>query len=141
MASAPDRIRAVYDTNVLISALAWQGETRALWDAVEHGRVALIASPFILEEFVRVLRTKLHVPPDDVDLLADEILERAEIITPSSRITAVKAKESDNRILECAVDAAADVLVTGDIKHLRPLRTFRGIDILTPAEFRKLRLG
>jgi len=43
--------------------------------------------------------------------------------------------EADNRILECAVDAHANVLITGNMKDIRPLGTFRGIEILTPREF------
>ena len=40
--------------------------------------------------------------------------------------------QTDNRILECALEAVADVLVTGNLKHIRPLAFFEGIDILTP---------
>lgn len=42
--------------------------------------------------------------------------------------------ESDNRILECAVAAKAEIIVSGD-RHLRDLGEFRGIRILSPAEF------
>ena len=38
-------------------------------------------------------------------------------------------------ILECAVEAKAQVLVTGNFKHIVPLKSFRGIAILTPREF------
>jgi predicted nucleic acid-binding protein len=40
-------------------------------------------------------------------------------------------------VLECALAGEADYLVTGDKKHLLPLRQFRGIRIISPAEFLK----
>ena len=46
----------------------------------------------------------------------------------------IKDDEPDNRILECAVEAAAHVIVSGD-RHLRALRAYRRIDIMTPREF------
>ena len=42
--------------------------------------------------------------------------------------------ESDNRVLECAVDGQADCIVSGDI-HLLELQTLQGIDILTVMDF------
>jgi predicted nucleic acid-binding protein len=59
----------------------------------------------------------------------------ANIIALHSKVSIITSKESDNRILECALDAKAEVLVTGDLRDIRPLNTFRGIEILTPREF------
>ena len=42
--------------------------------------------------------------------------------------------ESDNRVLEAAVSAEVDYIVSGD-EHLLTLGSFQGIPILTPAEF------
>ncbi len=47
----------------------------------------------------------------------------------------IKAKDSDNRILECAVSGKADFLVSGDTKHITPLKQYMDITILKPAEF------
>lgn len=41
----------------------------------------------------------------------------------------------DRHVLECAIEANAHFLVTGDRKHLLPLREYQGIRIVTPAEF------
>ena len=60
---------------------------------------------------------------------------RGNISVMHSKVSAISSKESDNRILECALDAQADVLVTGDMRDIRPLNSFRGIEILTPREF------
>ena len=57
------------------------------------------------------------------------------LIKPTKEITAVKRDSSDNRILECALEAKADYIVSGDIKHLQSLKNFQGIPILSPAKF------
>jgi len=45
--------------------------------------------------------------------------------------------DADNRILECAVQEKVDYLVTGDAKHLQPLKEYKGIKVLSPADFLK----
>ena len=41
----------------------------------------------------------------------------------------------DAKVLACAFAGKADVIVTGDKKHLLPLKRYRGIPIVSPAEF------
>ena len=60
------------------------------------------------------------------------------VVDPEASISIVKGSEADNRILECAVEARADFIVTGDKRHLLPLATFRGVKIVSPAEFLEL---
>ena len=43
--------------------------------------------------------------------------------------------DTDNKVVECAVAAGATHLVTGDRRHLLPLKSYQGIQILSPAEF------
>lgn len=57
------------------------------------------------------------------------------IVWPTITLAVVTAKESDNRILECAVAGHADVIVTGDRKHLLKLGAYEGIPIVSPADF------
>jgi len=59
----------------------------------------------------------------------------SDLVAPTFTLTDIVAKESDNRFLECAVAGRADLIVTGDRKHLLPLGAFRGIPIVSPAEF------
>lgn len=46
----------------------------------------------------------------------------------------ITADPTDNRILECAVAADSDVIVTGD-RHLLALGNFQGIDVMTVTDF------
>jgi len=58
----------------------------------------------------------------------------AQLVRPKETIRLITEDESDNRVLECALEASADFVITGD-QHLRQLRTFRGIAIASPGEF------
>jgi putative PIN family toxin of toxin-antitoxin system len=140
MPSAPEPLRVVFDTNVYISAFYLRGETGDLWEHAEAGTFSLAVSPFILAEFAGVLERGFDLPAHTVDRLVDGVMTYARLVTPTTRMAVVKVHDADNRILECAVDAGAGILVTGDLKHLRPLGTCRGVVILTPAEFRRLHL-
>ena len=59
----------------------------------------------------------------------------ASVVDPKFKISVIERDETDNRILECAIEAKAEVLVTGNLKHIRPLASFHDIEILTPREF------
>lgn len=98
--------------------------------------VQLFVSPFMLTEFARVASQKLALPPRETERALRTIREIATIIEPQERLTIVREKDDDNRILECALAAAADLLITGDTKHLLPLHEVRGIPIRSPREAR-----
>ena len=66
-------------------------------------------------------------------------LEAIEVDPPRS-VSVIREKDDDNRILECALSARAHYLVSGDRRHLLPLRKFRGVSIVTPAEVMELLL-
>jgi predicted nucleic acid-binding protein len=57
------------------------------------------------------------------------------VVRPTIRLSGLVTAEADHRVLECAVSAVADFLVTGDKRHLQPLRNFRGIRVLSPRAF------
>ena len=48
----------------------------------------------------------------------------------------VKADPDDDKILECAVEGSADLIVSGD-RHLTRLKSFRGIGIVRPIDFHR----
>ena len=128
-------MRVVLDTNVLVSSLGLSGKTSRIWELAEEKRFELFASPFILEEFERVLLLKLNLSENLTRILVSEVKGLAQMVNPAMKLSVIKKDNSDNRILECAVESKSDVLVTGDLKHIRKLDTFEGIKILTPGEF------
>ncbi len=130
------KLRIVCDTNVLLSMLGFPGgRLDALWEIIQTDKVDLYLSEFILEELSKNLRLKAKLDAKDVAHVLHVLRGRAKIITPHSHVTAIRRKESDNRILECAVDSKVNVLVTGNFHDLVPLKSFHGISILAPRAF------
>lgn len=130
------KLRAVLDTNVLVSALGIGGVvTEQIWELVEDERFNAFVSPWILEEFRRNLIAKAGFSIQDALETVEYVAGTVGVVETDLRLSIIREKDSDNRILECAVEARAEVIVTGDLKHIRPLNFFKGIEILTPREF------
>ena len=55
-------------------------------------------------------------------------------VEPKLKLHVVNEDAEDNKILECALAAGADIIVSGD-KHLLKLGKFRKTRIITPREF------
>lgn len=128
-------MRVVADTNVLISALLFGGLSEQIFLAGLRGEIQLITSLPLLKELERVLKGKFKFDVHLVNDILDEVKNIMEIVEISSRIKVISHPEEDNRVLECAVDGGAEIIVTGDTRHILPLKEYRGIKILSPSEF------
>ena len=130
-------MRVVFDTNVYISAFVVpgsQGERAFL--LARHQRFELYASVAILTETANKLRDKFGQPDEDIEAALRLVSRAARVVKPRVRLT-VAADEPDNRILECAVEAAADIVVTGD-RHLLKLKQHGGATLLRLGDFLRL---
>lgn len=130
-------MRVVFDTNVFISAFVVpgsQGERAFL--LAQRRRFELHTSVAILTEMAHTLRRKFGQADDDIKQVLKMISRAASVRKPAVRL-AVLRDAPDNRILECAVEAGADLVVTGD-RHLLSLRKFQGIPIIRLADFTRL---
>lgn len=127
-------MKAVYDTNFFISALAIPGSRAeaAILRAAE-GEVQLLISKAIIHEVADVLARKLGRDTEQVSRVMVFLSELAQIVTPRRRLKVLR-DEPDNRILECAATGKADVIVTGD-RAMLGLGEYRGIRILSLKEF------
>lgn len=126
---------AVSDTNIYISALLFGGPCEAILGLARAGLLDLYDSPAIERELRQVLRQKFYWTDRQV---RDAVLELRLITTrihPTLHLSGVVRDADDHRILECAVAADVDYLITGDKRHLQPLKQFRGIQIVSPREF------
>ncbi len=130
-------MRAVFDTNVFISALMVPGSQaeRALRLA-RQGRLDLCTSVAILTETARKLREKFDQSEEDIRDALKMISRTAQVFKPSLRVNVLK-DVPDNRILECAVEARADLVVTGD-RHVLKLKKFHDIPILRLVDFLRM---
>ena len=131
------RLRVVVDTNVLFSALAFPAESppAKVFKLIVDGKLLAFSSSFIVDELEKNLRTKAGWDDEQLRVLRRRLKLMIRLVVPTSRLSVIKRIEADNRILECAVDAHANVLITGNLKDIRPLGAFQGIDIMTPREF------
>jgi putative PIN family toxin of toxin-antitoxin system len=127
-------MRIVVDTNVIVSALVFGGLPRRVFEAVEAGRCEFYYSGEIESETRRVLHDKFGWDEQRLDRYLPVLWKLGERVTPQHRVNAVKDDPDDNRILECALAAGADMIVSGD-GHLLKLNAYEGIAILTPREF------
>lgn len=128
--------RAVFDTNVLISAFLFPGGVSEKAFALAlSGAVASVTSPAILAELEGVLVRKFRIGAAEARRITSFAREVSECVEPAIVIDAVAKDPADNVILECAVWGRADFLVTGDKAHPLPLDPFRGIRILSPRQF------
>ncbi len=127
--------RAVFDTNVLISAYLWPGTPRTALDIVRSGRCTLVSALQALEEFVRVLGyRKFGFSPDEIAPLVDDLESLATLVRPRHTVRVITRDPTDNLFLEIALQGRCTALVSGD-RHLLELRRYRTVRILTPAEF------
>ncbi|MGI8644251.1 MAG: putative toxin-antitoxin system toxin component, PIN family [Thermomicrobiales bacterium] len=132
-------MRAVFDTNVLVSAhLSLTGLPARLLERWRQRHFEIIISIPLLDEVQTTMRRehlrRMH-RLDDVAIweMADELKTEGRLVEVQRTLGVVLADPDDNKIIECAVAGNADVIVTGDKKHLLPLGSYEGIPIVSPA--------
>jgi putative PIN family toxin of toxin-antitoxin system len=128
-------LRVTADTNVIISALNFAGNPSRILDMAEDATILLAVSDDILNEVERVLRRpKFGWSQERIDAAIREISGFTEHVEPTQRIDVITEDPTDNRIIECAAASGSEYLVSGD-KHLLKIGQYRGIKIVTPADF------
>ena len=111
-------VRVVLDTNILVSACWKPGGLEAqVADLAISGKIAICISAEILAEYRDVLsRPKLaSVNACALEMLA--ALETAAVLVETGAPVSASVDDDDNRFLECAQAAAADYLITGNLRH------------------------
>lgn len=127
-------MKAVLDTNIFISALALPGgqAEKAVLAAVE-GRFELVISKPIIHEVLGVLARKFERDAEELARVAVFLAELGDVIHPRKAVRILR-DEPDNRILECAHAARADVIVTGD-RAMLALGQYMETRVMTLREF------
>jgi uncharacterized protein len=125
------------DSNIYISGLVFAGQPLQFLDAARAGRFQLGLSDALLAEIVRVLRDKFLWTQAWLDALPLRLEKFTRRVHPAITLDAVQSDPDDNRVLECAVTAGAQFIVTGD-NHLLDLGQYSGIQIVKVADFMKL---
>ena len=107
-----------------------------MWTAGRNGRYYLLTSPFVIQEVARVLRFDFDWQEERIQRRLRVIAQVAEVVLPHSELKVVTADLDDDRILECAVDGKADLIVSND-HHLLDLKTYGSIPIIAGPDFRR----
>ena len=128
-------MRVVLDTNVIVSALNFPGNERLVLELALRGRFEFYLSQFILEEVAGVLTRKFDWNEERAAQVLQGIENAATVIDPPRLPELIDGGHADNRILECAVVANADYLVTGDRRHLLPIGEHQGTKITNAPRF------
>ena len=129
-------MRVVLDSHTLVWALLFGGAASRLVPLWQSGRITILVSGPILEEYLRVLAYPKFRLTDDENrgLIEDEFLPFIETVTRPRRVPVPCRDPRDRKFLECAVGGRARYLMTGD-QDLRELRTHLGVTILNVGEF------
>lgn len=131
-------MRAVLDTNVVVSGLLWKASPRQVLDAAHDQRLALYTSSVLLDELAEVLSRAHLAPAIAANRSSPAFLMRhyamlAQVVAPA-QIARVVAKDiDDDAVLACALAAQADWIISGDA-HLLNLKHYRGMRIIDAAE-------
>ena len=135
-------IRITVDTNVLVSATFWYGASYRIIELVEQGKVELVLSEAIIQEFSAVLEyeeIKKKIVNKRLLMLrtVEKLVFMSKIAVPAIKIAVVKEDPDDDRILECAVTGDVNYLISKD-NHLLKIVKYGKIKIVSPEEFLEL---
>lgn len=127
-------LRALCDTNVLVSAFIAGGPPSRVIEASIESRIELVLADPVLGELERVLTVKLGFEPERVREITALLLDIAVARTdaPTQAVEAITGDPDDDVVLACGVNADVDIIVSGDRRHMLPVREHRGIRIVSP---------
>jgi len=128
-------VRVVFDTNVLVSALGFGGTPlEALIRAFEDD-VQLVVASETLAELDRVMQyDRLPFTGGKRKQYLEILRNEAEVVTELPELAVVERDPDDDMFLACAVGGNCQYVVSGD-DHLLALKSFRGVEIVSPASF------
>jgi len=127
-----------YVFSIMDSLVTFKGKPREVLDLVWRGDIEACISSFILKELEETLKKDFGWDRDQIKHTVEKIKAKTILIRPKNRVSVIKEKDDDNRILECAIEGRVQYLISGDRKHLLPLKEYQRTKILSPAEFLKL---
>lgn len=137
-------MRIVLDTNVVLSALLWRGTPHHLLAAIaQRSSIQLCSSTALLEELADVLTRpsatkRLTLIDKTARAVLADYVEAIELVEPATVPRVVVGDVDDDQVIAAAVAARADLIVSGDRKHLLPLGSHEGIAIIEASEALRL---
>ncbi len=131
-------MKLVLDTNIYISAFLWGGKPKEILERAIEGKDEVFISRAIKDEIFEVLkRPRFKVNETAIEALIREIEDISELVIVTERIERLCRDIDDNAIIECAVGAEAEYLITGD-NDLLVLKSYRKIKIVNISEYLRI---
>ena len=131
-------MRVVLDTNVFLSAVLFGGKPQQVLDAAFSGRVRIFVSEALVAELDGVLRRpKFGLTTQFIQAIISEMTSLAEWVAPRRHVQVVDDDPTDNQVIDCAIEAGAHYIVSGDA-HLLRLAKFENTPILDVDGFLRL---
>ncbi|MBU1184373.1 MAG: putative toxin-antitoxin system toxin component, PIN family [Proteobacteria bacterium] len=131
-------MKAVFDTNVLIAAFLTEGLCSGLLIRARKQAFNLVLCDDIIQEFEGILMKKFKLTSIDISEISTIVSEAvSEILHKLGPIPNICRDPNDDMIIACAMDAAADYIVTGD-EDLLILKRYKDIVIINPRNFESL---
>ena len=140
MEKSPKLYQVVLDTSVLVAGLrSRRGASFALLELIGDSRWRMNVSPALLFEYEELARreaAQFWAEPDKVEAVIDFICANANKPRISYLWRPFLQDPDDEMLLELAVAARADFIVTHNVRDFQGAEKF-GIGILTPGGFLK----
>ena len=128
-------MKAILDTNVFISGVFFKGPPYQVLKAWREGRIQLLISDEIFEEYQRVgeLLSKDY-PKVDLGPFLELLAINTEFVMPEKLKNTVCEDPDDDKFLACALAGKSKIIISGD-KHLLRVSGYKGIKVLRPRKF------
>ena len=133
-------IRAVLDTNVLVSGLlSKQGPPHQVLDAWLEGHYTLVTSLYLVDELIHVLSypriaNRFRLAEREITDILAALLSQAEITPGQLHLPGATRDPKDDAVVACAIEGGADYIVSGD-QDLLVLGHYQGCQVITPRQF------
>lgn len=128
-----NRNRVVLDTNILVSALIFEGKPRTLLELALKKNIIVCISKPLLAELQEILLIKFEFSEQRVKQIERKLTKAFRLVYPKKQIKVVRDSD-DNKVLEAAIEGKCQYIITGD-KDLLDLMTYKRIKILKANEF------
>ena len=127
-------MRIVVDTNVIISGVFFGGAPGEVLKAIVSNKVTACATKQIVEEYIEIVNEIISRKQGKLNnTILLTLIESLEMIKPKAHIE-ISRDPDDDKFIECAKDADALYIVSGD-KDLLVIKQYENIKIITAKEF------
>lgn len=128
-------MKVVLDTNVFVSGVFFSGPPFQILQAWRDGKIQLVISLEILDEYRRVgeILVEEH-PAIDLEPMLEYVIHKAVAFSAPPLPERVCDDPDDDKFLACALASGSNLVVSGD-RHLLKVSGYQNIEVLKPRDF------